>query len=120
MTYSTYKTRTLRYRRINRYYRQLVLFLCGVIIILIVLLFTSQNSVAQADEMVLETYRSQVIQPGDSLWGLAEKYRLPDMSVEDYMIEIRRINQLNSNELISGEYLILPIYTYEYSEYSAS
>ncbi len=115
MTYSTYKSRTLRHRQINRHYRQLVFFLCGIITVLIVLLFTSKNSVAQADEMVIETYRSEVIQPGDSLWSLAEEYRLPDMSVEEYMIEIRRINQMSSNELVSGEYLILPIYTYEYA-----
>lgn len=115
MTYSTYKTRTLRHRQINRHYRQLILFLCGIITVLIVLLFTSNNSVAQADEMVIETYRSEVIQPGDSLWSFAEEYRLPDMSVEEYMIEIRRINRMSSNELVSGEYLILPIYTYEYT-----
>ena len=115
MTYSTYKTRTLRHRQINRHYRQLVLFLCGVITVLIVLLCTSKNSVAQADEMVIATYQSQVIQPGDTLWTLAEEYRLPDMTTEEYMIEIRRINQLNSNELVSGEYLILPIYVYEYT-----
>ncbi len=115
MTYSTYKTRTLRHRQINRHYRQLVLFLCGIITVLVVLLFTSKNSVAQADEMVVQTYRSEVIQPGDTLWSLAEEYRLPDMSAEEYMIEIRRINQMSSNELVSGEYLILPIYTYEYT-----
>ena len=109
MTYTTYKNRTLSYR-------QLVLFLCAVITVLIVLLCTSQNSVAQADEMVIETYHSQMIQPGDTLWDLAEEYRLPDMSTEEYMIEIRRINQMNSNELVSGEYVILPIYVYEYSE----
>lgn len=116
MTYTTYKNRTLRYRQSNRHYRQLVLFLCAVITVLIVLLCTSQNSVAQADEMVIETYHSQMIQPGDTLWDLAEEYRLPDMSTEEYMIEIRRINQMNSNELVSGEYVILPIYVYEYSD----
>ncbi|MBR5297522.1 MAG: LysM peptidoglycan-binding domain-containing protein [Parabacteroides sp.] len=83
--------------------------------VLIVLLFTSQNSVAQADEMVIETYRSEVIQPGETLWSLAEEYRLPDMPIEEYIKEVRRINQMSSNELVSGEYLILPIYMYEYS-----
>ena len=116
MTYSTYRNRTLRYRQSNRHYRQLVLFLSGVITVLIVLLCTSKNSVAQADEMVIATYQSQVIQPGDTLWTLAEEYRLPDMTTEEYMIEIRRINQLNSNELVSGEYLILPIYVYVYTD----
>ena len=115
MTYSSYKTRTLRQRQINRQYRHLIFILVGIIMVLMILLFTSQNSVAQADEMVIETYRSEVIQPGDSLWSLAEEYRLPDMSVEEYMIEIRRVNRMSSNELVSGEYLILPIYTYEYT-----
>ena len=115
MTYSSYKTRTLRQRQINRQYRHLIFVLVGIILFLMVLLFTSQNSVAQADEMVIETYRSEVIQPGDTLWSLAEAYRLPDMPVEEYIKEVRRINQMNSNELVSGEYLILPIYMYEYN-----
>lgn len=113
MTYYNYKARTLRHRQINRHYRQLVLFLCGVITLLIVLLFMSQRSPAQADEMVIKTYQSKMIEPGDCLWSLAEEYRLPEMSVEEYMAEIRRVNQLSSNELVSGEYLILPIFTYE-------
>lgn len=115
MTYYSYKTRTLRQRQINRQYRHLIFVLVGIIMVLIVLLFTSQNSVAQADEMVIETYRSEVIQPGETLWSLAEEYRLPDMPIEEYIKEVRRINQMSSNELVSGEYLILPIYMYEYS-----
>ena len=115
MTYTTYRNRTLRQRQINRQYRQLILVLVSIILILMVLLFTSQNSVAQADEMVIETYHSKVIQPGDTLWSLAEEYRLPDMPIEEYIKEVRRINQMSSNELISGEHLILPIFTYEYS-----
>ena len=115
MTYSLYKTRTLRQRQINRQYRHLIFILVGIIMVLIILLFTSQNSVAQADEIVIETYRSEMIQPGDTLWSLAEEYRLPDMPIEEYIMEVRRINQMNSNELVSGEYLILPIYMYEYS-----
>ena len=115
MTYYSYKTRTLRQRQINRQYRHLIFVLVGIIMVLIVLLFTSQNSVAQADEMVIETYRSEVIQPGETLWSLAEEYRLPDMPIEEYIKEVRRINQMSSIELVSGDYLILPIYMYEYS-----
>lgn len=115
MTYSSYKTRTLRQRQITRQYRHLIFVLVAIIMVLMILLFTSHNSVAQADEMVIETYRSEIIQPGDTLWTLAEEYRLPDMAIEEYIKEVRRINQMNSNELVSGEYLILPIYMYEYS-----
>lgn len=113
MTCYTYKQRTLHHRKVNRHYRQLVLFLCGVITVLIVLLITAQNNMAHADELVLETYQSVAIQPGDSLWGLAEQHKLPEMTVEEYITEVRRINHLRTSDLVSGEYLILPIYTYE-------
>ena len=109
----TYKNRTLHHRKINRHYRQLVLFLCGIITLLLVLLIMAQANPAQADEMVVETYQSVVIQPGDCLWELAEEYKLPDMSVEEYITEIRRINHLKSSDLVSGESLILPIYSYD-------
>lgn len=115
MSYSVYKSRTLRQRQITRQYRHLIFVLVSIIMVLIVLLCTSKDSVAQADEMVIQTYHSEVIQPGDSLWSLAEEYRLPDMSVEEYIKEVRRINQMSSNELVAGEYLILPIYMYEYT-----
>ena len=104
MTYYSYKTRTLRQRQINRQYRHLIFVLVGIIMVLIVLLFTSQNSVAQADEMVIETYRSEVIEPGETLWSLAEEYRLPDMPIEEYIKEV--VSNLKNVTLISGYDLV--------------
>ena len=111
--YYTYKNRTLRQRQTNRRYRQLVAFLCGIITLLTVLLLTAQANTASADEMVIETYQSTQIRPGDCLWDLAEEYCLPDMPIEEYIDKIYEINHLKSSELITGEYLILPVYTYQ-------
>lgn len=113
MTYYTYKSRTLHHRKVNRRYRQLVLFLCMIITILVFLLLVTQPRPAQADEMVIETYQSIEIQSGDCLWDLAMEHKLPDMNTQEYITEIRRINHLRSDELVSGQYLILPVYTYE-------
>lgn len=111
MTYVTYKQRTIHHRRLNRHYRRLVLFLSGIIILLLVLLISSQTNSTSADEMIIKTYQSTVIHSGDSLWSIAEEHKLPDMTVEEYIQDVCQINHLNSSQLISGEYLIIPIYT---------
>ena len=113
MTYYTYKSRTLHHRRINRRYRQLVLVLCAIITLLTVLLITSQSNVARANEIVVETYHSHQVRTGECLWDLAEEYKLEDMSTEEYIDEIKQINHLKNSQLISGEYVIIPIYTYD-------
>lgn len=111
MIYTSYKQRALRQRRVNHRYRQLVILLCSIITLLLVLLFTMQSNPAKAEDWTVETYRSVQIQPGDCLWDLAHVYKQDNMTVEEYIIEIRRINHLRTDELVSGEYLILPIYT---------
>ncbi|MCI8632682.1 MAG: LysM peptidoglycan-binding domain-containing protein [Lachnospiraceae bacterium] len=113
MVYSIYKQRALRQRKINRQYRQLVLFLCGIITLLLVLLIFTRSNPAKAEDWVVETYQSVIIQPGDSLWDLAEAHRQPNMAIQDYIKEVRQINHIKTDELVSGEYLILPIYTYD-------
>ncbi len=113
MVYGIYKQRALRQRKMNRQYRQLVLFLCGIIFLLLILLALTHSNPAKAEDWVVETYQSVVIQPGDSLWDLAEKHCRSNMTIQEYIKEVRKINHIKTDELVSGEYLILPIYTYD-------
>lgn len=111
MTTYSYKDRTLRHRQMNRRYRQLVFILCAIIIILFVLLMTGQTATARADELTVTTYRSVTIKYGDTLWSLAEEYKLPSMDIKDYISEVKRINHLDTSCLISGQSVILPVYS---------
>ncbi len=53
-------------------------------------------------------YKSIVIEHGDTLWELAEQYMTDDYeSVQEYVQDLKRINHLKDDTIISGEYLIV-------------
>lgn len=56
-------------------------------------------------------YKSIRIQPGDTLWNIAEKY-MPEScdSINDYIETLKEINNLKSDQIISGHNLII-VYT---------
>lgn len=54
-------------------------------------------------------YESIRIHEGDTLWGIADQYRTEGMDIRSYVQEIRSLNQLSSDQIYEGEYLIIPI-----------
>lgn len=85
-------------------------------------LFGSFLSLAQntrAEEPVMfKCYKSIVIQPGDSLWSLAENYADSESrsEIKSYIRELKEINQLDSEKIQTGEHLIVSYYTTEFTE----
>ncbi len=56
-------------------------------------------------------YKSIQIQPGDSLWSIAEENRDAHYaSTKDYVKEIKQINSLSSDQIHSGQYLTIAYY----------
>ena len=111
MTDRAYEQKYQRFNQISRQYRRIIAVLFMVIIILIILLFTSRATVAHADQQTVETYSSICIFQGDSLWSIAEEHKPADMTVKQYMNKIVAINHLTDTHLISGQYLIIPVYS---------
>ncbi|MBO7364855.1 MAG: hypothetical protein J6U26_05960 [Lachnospiraceae bacterium] len=83
-----------------------VLVMCTVIAVIGALMVT-----AEAGKETVRpgrTYESVCIGSGDTLWGYAETYAgATGMSVREYVSEVKKINGLKSDWLISGTYLIL-------------
>lgn len=53
-------------------------------------------------------YRSILIHSGDTLWEIAEKYKGETYdSTEAYISNLKAINNLETNELEAGQYLII-------------
>ncbi len=56
-------------------------------------------------------YKSIEIQPGDSLWSIAEENRDKHYtSTKEYVKEIKQINGLYSDQIHSGQYLMIAYY----------
>lgn len=54
------------------------------------------------------TYESIRIQGGDSLWSIAQKYHgMKDIA--DFVEELRVLNDLSSDRIQSGSYLLVPV-----------
>ena len=85
----------------------LILVLCCSFILSGVL--RSGKSEAQDPKPV--TYRSVMIETGDSLWSIAAD-NLPAgyESVNDFMKEIIKVNDLGSTQIEAGNYLLIPTY----------
>lgn len=60
-------------------------------------------------------YTSIQIEPGSSLWDIAEKYASSEYeSLEAYIQEVRQINHLDEDTIYAGSYLCIPYYSSEY------
>jgi len=77
--------------------------------------FLSKDVKAENDEHLHKYYTFYTVEPGDSLWNVADEYcELGYEDHFDYIDEVMFINHLdNSDDIVSGETLVLPYYSYE-------
>lgn len=56
-------------------------------------------------------YKSIVVESGDSLYSIANKYYSADYdSIENFIYEIKKVNGLRSDYICQGRYLTIPYY----------
>ena len=54
-------------------------------------------------------YESYVVESGDTLWSIADRYHESSFaSREDYIREVMRVNQLTSSHIYEGDLLVIP------------
>ena len=60
-------------------------------------------------------YKSIIIESGDTLWSIAKEY-CTDYSVDmqDYIDEVKELNNLTSNEIQQGQHLMIAYYDTQY------
>ncbi|MDO4530696.1 MAG: LysM peptidoglycan-binding domain-containing protein [Bacillota bacterium] len=57
-----------------------------------------------------ETYYECVqVQKGDTIWEIAEKYKMEDMDTERMVDEIMEVNGLKHTNIRAGESIIVPV-----------
>lgn len=106
-----------RQREVNRQIRILVLTACLIIVFAIVFgsFFSKANSPSEQGNTKFKYFKSTMIEYGDTLSDLALAYHTAGFSSSEvYLNEIIKINNITSDDIHTGEYLILPYYSEEF------
>lgn len=104
-------------RRNRREEKRTVIFVCVLTLCLVFLLGLTFGSILSKAKETTRTngqkhYANIEIQPGDTLWSLADEYLDENYeSKEAYIEEVLKINSLTSQDhIVSGQYLVMPYY----------
>ena len=68
----------------------------------------SARHAAYAESVSNVTYDTIRVQPGDSLWSLAEEYPIEGLSTQETSDMIRNVNHLEHGSLAAGAHLKVP------------
>ena len=80
-------------------------------------LSTDAHGNLEEDPVSFKYYKSIEIEDGDTLWGIAEKYMSNEYdSVQEYIAELKEINQLVTDDIQSANYLTVIYYDSEFKE----
>ena len=93
-----------------------------VVVLLLVLNFSpvswpwsSRSTVVEAQERLSDVHYQEIeIQPGDTLWSIARENLGPGYDdIYEYIEDIAECNNLDSDRINAGCYLLIPYYVYE-------
>ena len=99
-----------RSRRSNRTSINKYVLVCAFIALFAIIL-AATGIFVQANENNNITYESIMIENNDTLWDIATEYCDTEQeSISEYIDNIKEINNISSDKIVSGNYLI--IYTY--------
>jgi hypothetical protein len=99
--------------------RKVALTVCLTVCLILALAFTFGSFLSKAKNKAPEVtyykyYTSIEIQPGDTLWDLADEFLEYYESKEVYIQEVSQLNSIKDGKIISGQTLIMPYYSTEY------
>lgn len=125
MNQTTYMSdRELRnYRRKCRRQREIrrMFILTGIAVVLVLGFALSYHAIlshanTEIEDVSYKYYTSIQIEPGDTLWSLADKYADQEhyASRDQYITEVMSMNHMSSEDISAGSYLILPYYSPEF------
>ena len=75
--------------------------------VLAISIFSARHA-AYAESVSNVTYETIRVQPGDSLWSLAEEYPIEGLSTQETSDMIRNVNHLELGSLAAGAHLKVP------------
>lgn len=86
-------------------------------LIVVLIMSSSISSFAQSkksEEKFNKYYISISIKKGDTLWSIASEYMTAEYdNIEEYILEVKRINHISGDTIYTGRYLTVPCYSVE-------
>lgn len=73
------------------------------IVFIFVLGFMVINSVLASNEAVETKESEYVVCKGDTLWKIAEKYKLENQDPREYIYEVKKLNNMTSASIYEGQ-----------------
>lgn len=112
-----YSTNTISRRRRQLQVRKKICMLIFSIMTVILLSMFVRSISTQASDLEHQTnykyYKSIEISKGDTLWSIANQYIDTDhyKNIQEYVDEIKEMNAMKSDHIVSGSCLIIPYYS---------
>lgn len=92
--------------------KRMLLVVAALIVLLLCVFalstFTTAGHTQAAQRDTQTTYESIRVAGGDSLWSISEKYR-GVRETADFVAELKRLNNLTSDRIQTGAYIIVPV-----------
>lgn len=110
------KNRIRRQRELRKNFLIFVMTICLIVTCSISLNGFRSNAKDDSTEVSYKYYKSIVVANNDTLWSIAEKYMDGEHydSINDYIREVKSMNDLTDDVIHYGEYLIIPYYGSEF------
>lgn len=78
--------------------------------IILTLVFISIYKAKINNSPEVEKYESYVVSYGDTLWDIAQKYKIEGFDIRNVILEIQERNGLKSDVIRYGQVLEVPVY----------
>ena len=107
-------------RRREAQLKKRVFLVCTALTIVMVSILTitglkNVSATNTSENPVYKYYTSYEIQPGDTLTSIAQKYTVnSNVSISEYISEVKKNNQLTTDKITSGKYIVISYYSDEY------
>ena len=113
------RIRNNKIRRCRQLRRHIMMFILTIVLISgFSVGFFSFKTKAQneTEKVAYKYYKSIIVKSGDTIWDYAEEYANMDYydSYDSYIKEVIRINAMPDDSIQSGQYLIIPYYSYDF------
>ncbi len=94
--------------------KQLLIVIALALTLLLSFIFFSNRAAAETRHDTVNYYTSYEIQPGDTLWSIADSFMTPDSSDKLEFIEnVKRLNHLSSDNITAGNYIVIEYTAYQ-------